>query len=82
MHTFYCVMGLLLATLAHREVVRAGIDLSLVALLKELSKINEVAIIYPAGALARRQDHIALTRMSPRQRRIAQCLRAAEVAEG
>lgn len=81
-HSFYCVLGLLLATLAHQEVARAGIDLSLAALLKELSKINEVAIIYPTGTLARRRDHIALTRMSPRQRRIAECLRVAEVAEG
>jgi transposase len=81
-HTFYCVLGLLLATLAHQEVARAGIDLSLPALLKELSKINEVAIIYPTGTLARRKDHIALTRMSPRQRRIAERLRVAEVAEG
>lgn len=81
-HTFYCVLGLLLATLAHQEASRAGIDLSLPALLGELSKINEVAVIYPAGTLARRKDHIALTRMSPRQRRLAECLRIAEVAEG
>jgi transposase len=81
-HTFYCVLALLLATLAHREVVRAGIDLSLPALLDQLSKINEVAIIYPAGTLARTKDHVALSRMSPQQRRIAECLRVAEVAEG
>jgi len=81
-HSFYCVLGLLLATLAHQQVSRAGIDLSLPALLKELCAINEVAVIYPRGTLARRQGHITLSRMSARQRRIADLLQIAEVTEG
>lgn len=81
-HGFYCVLGLLLATLAHQQVSRAGIDLSLPALLKELCAIREVAVIYPRGSLATRQGHITLSRMSARQRRIADLLQVAEVAEG
>jgi len=81
-HSFYCVLGLLLATLAHQHVSHAGIDLSLPALLTELSAIREVAVIYPSGSLATRQGHITLSRMSSRQRRIADLLRIAEVVEG
>ncbi len=45
-HAFYCMLALTLATLAHKVVTEAGIDLSLPAVLKELSAIREVAIIY------------------------------------
>ena len=78
-HAFYCVLALLLATLARKVVVQAGTDLTLPALLKELTGIREVAVIYPQGTLAHRKDHIALSRMSPRQKKIAECLGIAEV---
>jgi transposase len=48
-HAFYCVLALTLSTIAHKVVTEAGIDLSLPALLKELSAIREVAIVYPSG---------------------------------
>lgn len=73
-HGFYCVLALLLTTLACKETSEAGIDLSLPAMLKELSAIREVAIIYPKGTLARPKDHIAISRMSPRQRKLAEVL--------
>lgn len=80
-HSFYCVLGLLLATLAHRQAHAAGIDLSLPAILKQLGDLNEVAVIYPPGTLAHRKDHVTITRMSSAQRRLAECLRIAEVAQ-
>jgi len=73
-HAFYCVLALLLTTLARKIAVQAGIDLTLPALLKQLTAIREVAVIYPHGTLAHRKDHITLSRMSPRQRKLAQCL--------
>jgi transposase len=78
-HGFYCVLALLLATLACKEASEAGIDLSLPAMLKELSAIREVAIIYPKGTLARPKNHIAISRMSPRQRKLAEALDIASV---
>jgi transposase len=66
-HAFYCVLALTLSTLAHKVVREAGIDLSLPALLKELSAIREVAIIYPSG---KGRGKIALSRMSARQKKL------------
>jgi transposase len=73
-HGFYCVLALLLSSLARKVVLQAGIDLPLPAMLKELSAIREVAVIYPKGTLAHRKDHITLSRMSPRQRKLADFL--------
>jgi len=78
-HAFYCVLALLLATLARKVIVQAGIDLTLPALLKELTAIREVAVLYPPGTLAHRKDHITLSRMTPRQRKIADCLKIAKI---
>ena len=66
-HAFYCVLALTLATLAHKVVTEAGIDLSLPALLRELSAIREVAIIYPSG---KGRGKITLSRMSARQKKL------------
>ena len=81
-HAFYCVLALLLSTLARKEAVEAGIDLSLPALLKELCAIREVAVIYPSGTLTRRRDHITLSQMSPRQKRLAEILEIGEILQG
>ena len=76
-HGFYCVLGLLLSTLARKEAFEAGIELSLPAMLKELSAIREVAIIYPKGTLAHPKDHVAISRMSAKQRKLAEALNLA-----
>ena len=73
-HGLYCVLALLLATLARKIACQARIDLSLPALLQELSAIREVAVIYPPGTLAHRKDHITLSRMSSTQRKLAEAL--------
>ena len=78
-HALYCVLALLLCSLARKKAYEKGIELSLPALLKELSQIREVAIIYPPGTLAHRKDHITLSRMSPRQLKLANCLQIQEV---
>jgi len=81
-HGLYCVLALLLATLARKVALQAGLDLSLPALLDELSAIREVAVIYPQGTLAHRKDHITLSRMSPTQRKLADCLEIAQALKG
>jgi len=46
-HALYCVLALLLATLARKTAAEHGCELSLPALLEELTHIREVAILYP-----------------------------------
>ena len=81
-HAFYCVMAVLLANLARKIAVESGIDLSLHELISELTTIREVALIYPKGVLAHPKDHITLSRMSPRQRKLAECLQISDVLGG
>ena len=71
-HAFYCVLALLVSSLAHKEVRQAGIDISLPSLLKELSAIRQVALFYPPGAGVK--SHITLSRMSPRQKKLCELL--------
>jgi len=81
-HGLYCVLALLLATLARKTARHAGLDLTLPALLDELSAIHEVAVIYPPGTLAHPKDHITLSRMSPTQRKLAEALEIAQALKG
>jgi len=71
-HAFYCVLALLVSSLAHKEVRQAGVQLSLPSLLKELSSIRQVALLYPPGAGTK--SHITLSRMSPRQKKLSELL--------
>ena len=80
-HALYCVLALLLASLARKVAFEAGVDLTLPALLKELSAIREVAAIYPPGTLAHAKDHITLSRMSARQKKLAQALEIEKILE-
>lgn len=81
-HGLYCVLALLLASLARKKTDQAKIELSMHALLSELNAIREVAVIYPQGTLAHRKDHVTLSRMSPKQRKIAEILEIGEVLRG
>ena len=78
-HGLYCVLALLLSCLARKVAVQAGVDLPLLALLDELTAIQEVAVVYPPQTLAHRKDHITLSRMSPRQKKLAEALQIADM---
>jgi len=78
-HGLYCVLALLLSSLARKVAAQAGIELPLLALLDELSAIHEVAVLYPPQTLAHRKDHLALSRMTPRQKKLAEALQIAEM---
>lgn len=71
-HAFYCVLALLLASLAHKEVRQAGVDISLPSLLKELSSVRQVALFYPPGSGIK--SHITLSRMSSKQKKLSEIL--------
>jgi len=63
---------LLLASLARKVAFQAGVNLTLPGHLEELSDVREVAVIYPPGTLVHPKDHITVSRMSPRQKKLAQ----------
>ncbi|MFC2166410.1 IS1634 family transposase [Acidobacteriota bacterium] len=77
-HGFYCVLALLLCSLAHKTVREAGIKITIPALLKELSSIREVALLYPPGTPSKSQ--ITVSRMSPRQKKLAHLLEVQDIA--
>ncbi len=81
-HGLYCVLALLLATLARNVAAQAGIDMTIPALLKQLTAIREVAVIYPQGTLAHRKDHVTFSRMTSKQKKLAESLEIAEVLGG
>lgn len=78
-HGFYCVLALLLASLAKKTACEAKIEISLWKLLEELSDIREVAIIYPEGT---GMNEFRMSRMSPRQKRLAELFEISEVIQG
>lgn len=67
-HGLYCVLALLLASLARKLCCDAGIEMSLWTMLEQLSGIREVATIYPEGYS---KDVFCMSRMSPKQRQLA-----------
>ena len=74
-HVFYCVLGLMLCSLLRRELHRQGLDHSIPDLLDQLSKIHEVAVVYPPEG-RKRQSRIEMTvsKMSEGQRAIFNAL--------
>ncbi len=65
-HVFTCVLALQLAHLMRRRAARAGLHLSVRALLAELAGIGETALLYP-GERGRPRAHRMLTDTTPVQ---------------
>ena len=76
-HTFYCVLALLFATLARKIAVEAGHDISLPTLLDDLSAIKEVALLYKTekGVAAR----FTVNTMTARQKKLAELFKIGEI---
>jgi transposase len=70
-HVFYCVLALTIAHLMRRETRRAGLDLSVRALLAELAGIEETVLLYHDGAKGRPRAQRILTDMNPTQTALA-----------
>jgi transposase len=47
-HTFYCVLALMLLTLLRRNLAKAGVQMSIPTIVEKLSDIHESTILYPA----------------------------------
>ena len=68
-HVFCCVLALMLCSLLRRELYQHGIDRSIPDLLKQLSHIREVSIVYPSPDNRRAPTlHMTLSAMSDDQR--------------
>ena len=77
-HTMYCVIALLLATLARKMAVESGLDISLIGLLDDLSAIKEVALLYKSekkGVEAR----FTVNTMTARQKKLADLFKIGEI---
>ena len=75
-HAFYCVLALLLGSLLHRQVVKAGLPLSLVSVLESLAGLQEVIALYPpAGGKGRPRADTVLTHKTLIQQQLVDHLR-------
>jgi transposase len=85
-HGLYCVLAMLLASLAHREAVKSGVDLSLIEMLDELNNIREVALIHketsPKKQGNKSSNQLTMSRMNPRQCKLAEILEIPTVLKG
>ncbi len=70
-HVFYTVLALTIAHLMRREATNADLDLSVRALLHELSGIGETVLLYHDGSKGRPRAQRLLTDMNPIQRQLA-----------
>jgi hypothetical protein len=68
-HLVTCVLALSLAHLMRRECARAGLPLSVPALLAELDGIGETILLYQ-GERGRPRTHHTITKMTPTQQRL------------
>jgi hypothetical protein len=68
-HVFYCVLGLMVAKLMVREAGKAGLHLSVRALLSSLSGIEETVLLYQ-GERGRPRARRMLTEQDTTQRRL------------
>lgn len=77
-HTWYCVLALLLVTLSRKVAYDKGIELSIQTLLDDLSSIREVVLLYP-GKNNKMSAQFTVSRMSPRQKKLAEALEIGEI---
>lgn len=73
-HALYCVLALLLASLAHKKVAEAGMDLTLLNMIEELSDIKEVAVIHSDEDSSKQKGEIIVSKMSPLQKNLSEVL--------
>jgi transposase len=76
-HVFYCVLALLLCSIAQRKAAQAGIPLSTNAMLEQLSGVTQILNLYASaekGARGRYRAEYTLSERSPVQDRLCKAL--------
>ncbi len=71
-HTWYCVLALLLVSLARKMAHEAGLELSMQALLDNLTSVKEVVLLYPDEKNNKMTAQFTLSGMSPRQKKLVE----------
>lgn len=74
-HAFYCVLALMILNLLRRQLAKSGRRLSLVEMMKQLTNIQEITVLYPAPQRGQKLlARTVLSKLNPRQQRIAAVL--------
>jgi transposase len=73
-HALYCVLALLLASLAHKKIVEQGMDMTLLNMVEELSDIREVAVIHSKDDKSKQKDEIIISKMTSQQKKLVEIL--------
>ena len=74
-HAFYCILALMILNLLRRQLAQSGLMLSTVEMMKQLTDIQEVTLLYPAPQ--RSQEPLVrteLSKMSDRQKQVVSAL--------
>jgi transposase len=79
-HAFYCVLALTMVSLLRKILYKAGVDISIPAMLEELSGIYEVAHFYPEGS--KQKDHYTLSAANELQQQLIDKLEIVKVHQG
>lgn len=70
-HSFYCVLALMLCSLLRRELHRQSIEVSIPCMLKNLSGIKEVLTVYDQSRKGKKQrQYLTLTEMNDVQQKM------------
>lgn len=83
-HGLYCVLAMLLASLAHREVIKNDLNLSLIEMIDELNNIKEVALIHKEDAKKTKfsKNQLVMSRMNSKQKKLSEILAIPDVLHG
>ena len=70
-HAFYCVLALMILNLLRRQLAQSGIVLSMVEMMKQLTNIQEVIVLYPAPQRGQKPlTQTVLSKMNARQQKM------------
>ena len=78
MRILYCVIALLLATLARKMAWEAGLEVSLPVLLDDLSSMKEVALLYTEKG-NKLKAQFTMNSMTPRQKKFVEIFGISEI---
>ena len=74
-HAFYCVLALMILNLLRRQLAQAGIPVSVLAMMKQLTNIQEVTVLYPAPQRGQKLlARTVLSKMNTRQQKMVAAL--------
>jgi transposase len=73
-HAFYCVLALMILNLLRRQLAQSGMVISTVEMMKQLTEIKEVTLLYPAPQ--RSQEAVVRTQLSKLSNRQQQMVSA------